>query len=114
MKVCVLLMTMVLMVFFASATFAYPTFDGATGVVTLPTAQIAPQGTLNLAVNHQNWVGDAGVTLLRANWGMTKNLEISTAHTRWEMHSWMQGTRIWQGGLKYKLPTRFADVAIGG
>jgi hypothetical protein len=98
----------------AAATTAYPTFEGATGVVTLPTAEVASQGTISLAANYQRAAEDWNGTFLRINWGATKNLELSAARTIWD-GPWGDGwEKIWQGGLKYQVPMSFANVAVGG
>ncbi|NIM04880.1 MAG: hypothetical protein GTO55_02905 [Armatimonadetes bacterium] len=112
MKVYVLAIAAAMMLVCAAGAFAYPTIDtGATGVVALPTAEITPQGTLELAVDHQHGPYDWDVALTRASWGVAKNLELNVSHARWSRQNYWD--EIDQGGLKYQIPMDFANVAIG-
>jgi opacity protein-like surface antigen len=99
----------------ASAAPVYPTFDGSTGVVTLPTAEVAPQGNINLAIDYQKPPGEETVWVARVNGGIAENAELWFGYLWWD---WPGGQeKIWNAVAKYRFLNQEknnVDVAIGG
>lgn len=110
----------------AVAAGAYPTLGGATGLVALPTAEVAPAGTVDLAVDYQKTVArvsdiyEADVTFwpARIAAGIGQNLELWAGYSKIEVdESGFDDQKLWNGGVKLALPGESADkvaLAIGG
>lgn len=100
----------------ASAVREYPTFDGPTGVVTLPTAEIAKVGTINLAASYQAAPNNWKVALVRANAAVGNNVEVWAGTAQWrEQDSYNENVDNF--GAKLRLMSQAnngIDVAIGG
>jgi len=115
MKLTFVLLAAVLLATGALGASAYPTFDGATGVVNLPNAEIAPQGTFDLAATYVDTAFEwKGWPVARLNVGVTEDLEMSVGYAMWHDGD---DDNILRGGLKYRFMTeeeKGADVAIGG
>jgi hypothetical protein len=112
--VLVLLAAATLLAVCAVGASAYPTYDGGTGVLTLPTAEIVPHGTIEVAANYQKAPFDwKGWPVARLVGGVAKNLELSVGFAHWEDGD----TDVyWHEGLKYRFLTQEknkVDVAIG-
>jgi hypothetical protein len=118
---CYVWLVAILLVLSAVGAWAYPNFDGASGIVTLPNTEVAPVGTVNLAVGYQTMY-ENGVDLkiwpVRINAGVIDKLELSAAYTIFDIkdnvipldHQWTVGT-------KYAImqePVDKIGLAIGG
>lgn len=81
MKRCVVLLLAVALSLSAAAAWSYPTFDGASGIVTLPSAETAPSGTVGLALDYQKISSDVQVWAARVNvaWVTRLNSGLATA-----------------------------------
>ena len=118
MKICVVVLAAALLAVCAIAASAavYPTFDGATGVVTLPTAEIAPQGTVNLALSYMEVPQDGKLANARINYAVGKNLELWVGEEFFRGDDW-SNEEIMNGGVKFRLLSQEntgIDLAIGG
>jgi len=112
------LLAAVVLVLGAMAAGAYPTLGGATGLVTLPTAEVAPAGMVDLAVDYQKTEA-AGIELklwpARAVAGLAKNAELWFGYNRMNGNS--EDATLWNGGAKYAFlqePKDKVSLAIGG
>jgi hypothetical protein len=122
-----------------AAAWAYPTLGGATGIVTLPTADVTPTGSADLAVDYQQATidGDAlsslgfgtGMYVLEEGKGAMASFDGSDVDVKslparltvgiaekaeiWGAYDWLDtdvGTaNIWSGGAKVLLMTEPAD-----
>jgi len=118
MRATIAVLIFVLLLIGSTALWAYPTFGGATGLITQPTAELAPRGSLTVAGDYQKldaesiWIG-------RANVGFSDDLEIWAGYTKLsdsptgssfipEVH------KIWNGGAKYATQVRNIPVTVGG
>jgi hypothetical protein len=118
MKIWSILAVVVLLAVCAVAASALPTFDGATGVVTLPTAKVAPQGDLTLAITSlpsapSNWE----YMFYRLNVGIAKDVELSASYQPSTDQDDGDNEDYITVGAKYcflKQETSGVDVAIGG
>jgi hypothetical protein len=114
MKLWFVLLAAILLVVGALGASAYPTIDGSTGVVNLPTAEIAPQGTLDLGVTYQTAPFDWHGVPVRVNAGVAKDLELWVGYAMW---SDGDDENFLNGGLKYRFLNQAeddVDLAIGG
>jgi len=127
----ILLLTAVL-IFSAAACWAYPTLSGSTGMVTLPSADVAPQGTAELAVSYQKIKTDTSILGDSISmYGMPDDVELKIMPARLVMglaqgtEAWVGYTHIsgdedgklWNGGLKYQFANEMQQgvtAAIGG
>jgi hypothetical protein len=114
------LLAAVLLMLCAIGACAYPNFDGATGIVTLPNTEVAPLGTVNVAVSYQTMyeVGD-DITVWpgRINAGVADKLELSADYTLFEIDNDSAPNYQWTAGAKYAIlqePTDELGLAIGG
>jgi len=118
-KYSILLVTF-LLVLGAAGAWAYPNFDGATGIVTLPNTEVVPVGTVNLAVSYQTMyeVGDdIDVWPGRISAGVADKIELSAAYTLFEISDDDAPNYQWTAGAKFALlqePTDELGLAIGG
>jgi hypothetical protein len=90
----------------------YVNMNGATGVVTLSTAEIAALNSVNLAVAYRPRT-DENVTTARVNVGIAKNTELWAGYQWWD-NEW--NDRVWNVGAKYRFLTQDTsgvDLAIG-
>jgi hypothetical protein len=96
----------------ACAAYAYPTLGGPTGLVTVPTAAVAPAGQLDLAADWFYAGGGVSATLpLRVLYGIGDQFEIGASYINTEGDD----TNPWSINAKYALPVNLvgADVALG-
>lgn len=93
----------------ACAANAYPTLDGPTGTVTLPTASVVEAGTWNVAVDAVD-VPFNSAYVGRGVYGITTGLEASAG-----VITDFNGRTAWSAGAKYAFPTNFAcaNWAVG-
>jgi len=113
MRVHMLLLLAILFAFSTAAAWGYPTLSGASGLVSLPTAEVSPTGTLDLALDYQQ-VSPADLWFLRANAGLAENLELSGGYTRVSDDDTIS---IWNLGLKYQIAKeseKRVSLAVGG
>lgn len=130
MRVWVVVMAAVIAALGAAAAGAYPTFDGPSGLVTLPTAEVVPSGAVDLAVDYQKTnVGDRvlGGMLsmydserflpIRVTIGVADGVEVWGGYTLIDPED---GDRMksWNAGLKYAFMQESSgdnfSAAIGG
>ena len=110
----------------AIAGWAYPTMSGATGLVTLPTAEVVPQGVVDIAVDYQDNVGEAiemydtedvQIMPIRATIGVAESLEVWGGYTLVKVEDW-DDAKLWNVGGKYQIMSEAAgddvSVAVGG
>jgi hypothetical protein len=113
-----------LLVLFAASAWAYPTMDGVSGLVTLPTAEVTPTGALDLAADYTviDWwgdlcpIGDTTMYPVRLNAGVAKNLELSGNYT-FQHDDLDVLRRTWSVGAKYAFLTENKDkvgLALSG
>jgi len=118
MKIGLVLLAAALLAVCAVGASAYPTNDGTTGIVTLPTAEIAPQGTLDLAfADMPNGPSDDRYLFNRLNVGIAKNVELSVGYTKGDDKDSYYYDDFVTGGVKYRFLTQAknkVDLAIGG
>jgi hypothetical protein len=91
----------------------YPSWGGPTGVVTLPTAKVAPQGSIKLAADNRVEAEDSTLAS-RLCVGIAKHIELSAGYQTFD-NPW--DDRDWTVGLKLGLLSQEksgVDVAIGG
>jgi len=90
----------------ACAAYAYPTLSGPTGLLTVPTAAVAPAGQFQFAADMQ---GADDVFPIRALYGFGGNFEIGA--------NFITGNGleddVWGINAKYALPYTFGDAAWG-
>lgn len=141
MQKLVVLVTVLALALCAGAAWSYPTMQGATGIVVLPTADVAKNGTVNLAVDYQKVdtakalglssliydeftgefieveadLGDTTVWPVRATVGLGGTAEF------WGGYTFLEGDDFdgnnWNVGAKYAFMTEAKngfDLAIGG
>ncbi len=122
-----ILLVAVLVVASAAAALAYPTLNGPTGLVTVPTADTAPLGAVDLAVDYQKTglkgLGssldmydpeDVKIIPIRAVAGVAPNAEVWAGYTK---VSGDLDAKLWNGGAKYRFASEAkdkVDAAIGG
>lgn len=135
----VVLLVVLALALCAGAAWSYPTMQGATGIVVLPTADVAANGTINLAVDYSKInnnrvlgisdtiydeftgefievdLGDTTVWPVRANVGFGGMAEF------WAGNNFLSGDLFdgneWNVGLKYAFMTEAKngfDLAVGG
>jgi len=105
----------VVMLAAACAAYAYPTFTGPTGLVNAPTAEVAPAGQLDLAVDYfaskNDETGDKNSWPVRVLYGAGSGFEVGAAYDV----NGIAGKSLWDVNAKYK--TTFCpagiDLAIG-
>jgi hypothetical protein len=113
-----------LLVLGAASAWAYPTLDGVSGLVTVPTAEVTPTGAVDLAVDYTkiDWwsdlcpVGDTKMYPVRINAGVAENLELSGNYTFLNEDDDVLES-IWSVGAKYAFLTEAEDeigLAISG
>lgn len=95
----------------ATSALAYPTLAGPTGLLTVPTAAVAPAGQLQAAVDLQ-YVGNDELYPMRAVYGINGNWEAGATFVTGEATG---DDDIWGINAKYVLPAHLggADWAIG-
>jgi hypothetical protein len=109
-----------LLVLGAIGAWAYPNFDGASGIVTLPNTEVAPVGTVNLAVSYQTMYengDDINIWPGRINAGVADKVELSAAYTLFDIDDNSAPHYQWTAGAKFALLQEPADelgLAIGG
>jgi len=115
---------MALLMLCAASAWAYPTLDGASGLITLPTAEVTPVGAVDLAVDYTSidfWgdvcpVGETKMYPVRINAGVAENLEFSANYTFLNDED-NALTHIWSVGAKFALLTEAEDgvgLALSG
>jgi len=117
MKLWLVVATLVLLAVCAVATSAAPTFDGATGVVTLPTAKVTPQGDLTLAITSlpsapSNWE----YMFYRLNVGVAKDWEFYASYQPSTDQDDGDNDDFITAGVKYSILNQAeddVDLAIG-
>jgi hypothetical protein len=99
--------------------FAIPSLGGPTGIVSLPTADVAPMDSLGLALTYQSLdVGDLADDY--TVWGLQALAGVSEEAELWAAYSTVRNTddtHVWGIGGKYlfaKEPEDSANLAIGG
>jgi|WetSurMetagenome_2_1015567.scaffolds.fasta_scaffold120235_2 hypothetical protein len=114
----VLLVALVLVILAVGA-WAYPDLQGATGLVTLPTAGVAPVDTINFALDYQKMSDDVKIYPARLNGGVTDRLELSAVYAKadGDVFGFVPINNFWEVGTKYAFMTepknKFA-LAVGG
>jgi hypothetical protein len=118
MKIWSVLLVVVLLAVCAVAASSAPTFDGSTGIVTLPTAGVLPQGSLQLAISDMpNAPSDETYLFNRLSVGIAKNLELSASFVKGDEKDYWGYYDVITGGLKYRFLTQEksgVDLAVGG
>lgn len=117
MKLGLILLAAALLVVCAVGASAYPTIDGSTGVVNLPTAEIAPQGTIDLAVTYQQAPFDWNGVPVRVNAGVAKDWELYASYQPSRAASDGDNDDFITAGVKYSILNQAeddVDLAIGG
>jgi hypothetical protein len=118
-KYFVLLVLLALLLGVGSA-WAYPNFNGESGIVTLPNTEVTPVGTVNLAVSYQTMYengSDINIWPGRINAGVADKLELSAAYTLFDIDDPSAPDYQWTAGAKFALLQEPADelgLAIGG
>jgi len=123
------LLTFVMMVALVAgvggACVAMPSLSGPTGVVSVPTAAVAPMGALELAVSYQSLQADALDTYTAGEdftvWGLQALVGAADTAELWAAYSTIDDTDvsadIWSVGGKALLarePESQASLAVGG
>lgn len=95
----------------ACAAYAYPTLAGPTGLLTVPTAAVAPAGQFQAAIDLQ-YIGSDELYPIRALYGFNGNLEFGATYFTGEATG---DDNVWGINAKYALPANFlgADWAVG-
>lgn len=133
MRVWVVVMAAVIAALGAAVAGAYPTFDGPSGLVTLPTAEVVPSGAVDLAVDYQKTTisgsalggaldldaADSDITLIpiRAAFGVGEGLEIWGSYDPIKVEG-SEDAKLWNAGLKWAFMRESGgddfSLAIGG
>jgi hypothetical protein len=103
----------------AGGAWAYPNLQGATGLVTIPTAEVTPAGTIDFALDYQKMDDCLKVYPARVNGGVTDRLELSAAYAKasGDLWGWIPLNNFWDVGGKYALLTESKNkigLAVGG
>jgi len=96
----------------ACAAYAYPTFTGQTGLISVPTAAVAPTGQIQVAADWFYTFADTdAIYPVRVLYGVNNQLEIGAAYMGMESSS----DHAWDINAKYVLPLTFgqAQWALG-
>jgi hypothetical protein len=125
MKVRVVVLALVVLCLGGAMAWAFPTTDGSSGIVTLPTAQVTPASNVEAAIDYMK-VGGETSWPMRANLGLGNKAELWAGYNRFganilatdefvdEENATM---KLWNVGAKYMLlsqpKTAFA-LAVGG
>lgn len=117
-KYSVLLVALLLLVMAAGA-WAYPNLQGATGLVTIPTAEVTPSGVIDFALDYQKMEDSLKIYPFRVNGGVTDRLELSAAYAKanGDLWGWIPLNNFWEAGAKYALmtePKNKIGLAVGG
>ncbi|NIM04351.1 MAG: hypothetical protein GTO55_00820 [Armatimonadetes bacterium] len=107
-----------------AAGWAYPTLGGATGLVTLPTAEVVPAGAVDLAVDYQEvdigakalggslgMYGEAEMLPIRAVAGVGENAEVWAAYNKVKVDPGGEDLKMWNVGGKYMIAHEEKDSA---
>jgi hypothetical protein len=100
-----------LLVLCAASAWAYPTMDGASGLVTVPTAEVTPTGAVDLAVDYTKidwWGNDTKLYPVRLNAGVAERLELSASYDS-ANDEFDEVNSIWTVGAKYAFLTEAKD-----
>lgn len=125
MRASLVVVVAVVLALSAVAAWAYPTFPGATGIVGMPTAAVAPTGTIDAAVDYQkvslsaitfDELGGTGTNYpIRAAAGLLDRAELSAGYAI--LNSDFEDLKTWNIGAKYQLMREstgdLATVAVG-
>jgi len=117
-KYSVLFAALLLLVVAAGA-WAYPNLHGATGLVTIPTAEVTPTGTIDFALDYQKMEDCLKIYPARINGGVTDRLELSASYAKasGDLWGWIPLNNFWEVGGKYALMVEPKDkfgLAVGG
>jgi len=94
----------------ACAAYAYPTLNGATGQVIIPTAAVAPAGQWQIAADWWYYDGDNDASMpLRVLYGINDQFEIGVLYQHNE-YRW--NNNFFGVNAKYLLPVEFGDAAL--
>jgi len=96
----------------AVAGWGYPSLNGASGLVSLPTAETTPAGMVDLAVDYQK-VGDTRIWPMRATLGVGENAEVWFGYTRISANEEAAGEEVEGFGISPMMRTG-GIVIIGG
>lgn len=99
-----------------AAAWSYPTFDGGSGIVTAQTAEVAPVGSVDLALDYQKIQGET-IWPLRAAVGVANQAEVWAGYSRLKPAHADETGNLWDVGAKYLLlaePKNKVSLAIGG
>jgi len=115
MRLTIIALVAVMLCLSMAAAWSYPTWDGGAGIVTMPTAEVAPTGAVDLALDYQK-SGDFTMWPLRAGFGIATNAEVWAGYNRLNDSSVDATGKIWNFGGKYLLMTEPKDkisLAVG-
>jgi hypothetical protein len=109
----------VLLVLCAASAWAYPTFNGVSGLVTLPTAEVTPTGAVDLAADYTKidwWGNETKLYPVRLNAGVADNLELFASYDPAD-DEYNDVKSLWNVGAKYAFLTEANDdigLALAG
>jgi hypothetical protein len=109
----------VLLVLMAAGAWAYPNLDGATGLVTVPTAEVTPANNVDFALDYQKTTDGIQIFPARVSGGVTDRLELSAAYAKANGDLWdyIPVNNFWDIGIKYAFmsePKNNFGLAVGG
>ncbi|NIM04352.1 MAG: hypothetical protein GTO55_00825 [Armatimonadetes bacterium] len=128
MRVYMVVLITVVLALGGTAAWAYPSLGGATGLVTVPTAEVVPVGAVDLAVDYQKvdvgakalasslvmYEEEAEMLPIRVVAGVADDIEIWAAYNDADLDS--TDLKVWNAGVKYMIAHEAEDnvsAAIG-